>query len=60
MESFWSFAESRLGKLHGIRKQVFCLHLKECKFRFDHRDAELYKELLTEFRADPAQLVKLP
>ena len=53
IESFWSFAKSRLGKFHGIRKETFYLHLKECEFRFNHRHADLYKELLQEFRTHP-------
>ena len=53
IESFWSFAKRRLQKFHGIPKGTFNLHLKECEFRFNHRDKDFYKLLLKEFRDRP-------
>ena len=53
IESFWSFAKRRLEKFHGISKSTFNLHLKECEFRFNHRDKNLYLVLLKEFRKKP-------
>ena len=53
IESFWSFAKRRLEKFHGISKSTFNLHLKECEFRFNHRDKNLYLVLLKEFRKIP-------
>jgi len=53
IESFWSFAKRRLEKLHGISKSTFNLHLKECEYRFNHRDKNLYLVLLKEFRKSP-------
>jgi len=53
IESFWSFAKRRLEKFHGISKSTFNLHLKECEFRFNHRDKNLYLVLLKEFRKTP-------
>lgn len=38
IESFWSFATRRMAKFNGISRHVFVLHLKECEFRFNHRD----------------------
>ncbi|MDD5469867.1 MAG: IS1595 family transposase, partial [Candidatus Peribacteraceae bacterium] len=34
-------------------KQTFCLHLKECEFRFNHRKKNLYTYLLRLFRKHP-------
>jgi len=53
IESFWSFAKRRLEKFHGIPKHTFNLHLKECEFRFNHRNQNLYRLLLKEFRTKP-------
>ena len=53
IESFWSFAKRRLQKFHGIPKTTFNLHLKECEFRFNNRDHDIYRLLLKEFRKKP-------
>ena len=53
IESFWSFAKRRLQKFHGISKNSFKLHLKECEFRFNNRDQNIYKILLNECRKRP-------
>jgi transposase len=50
IESFWSFAKRRLEKFHGIPKDTFYFHLKECEFRFNNRDKNMYKTLLKTFR----------
>ncbi len=46
IESFWSFAKRRLQKFNGVPARTFYLHLKECEFRFNHRDEELGALLL--------------
>lgn len=38
IESFWSFADRRLKKFNGIHMTTLPLHLKECEFRWNHRD----------------------
>lgn len=40
IESFWSFAKRRLAKFNGLTDKKFFLHLKECEFRFNHRNSE--------------------
>ncbi|MEO9884986.1 MAG: IS1595 family transposase, partial [Balneola sp.] len=52
-ESFWSFAKRRLTQFNGVPKHTFLLHLKETEFRFNHRNTNLYKVLLTLFKKDP-------
>ena len=37
IESFWSFAKSRLHQFASVPKHIFLLQLKECEFRFNHR-----------------------
>jgi transposase len=46
IESFWSFAKRRIQKFHGIPASTFYLHLKECEFRFNYRDKNIYAILL--------------
>jgi transposase-like protein len=53
IESFWSYAKRRLEKFHGIADSTFYLHLKECEFRFNYRDKNLYQMLLKMFRENP-------
>jgi transposase-like protein len=53
IESFWSFAKNRLIKFHGIPRDTFYLHLKECEFRFNCREKNLYYLLLKMFRERP-------
>ncbi|MBM4121115.1 MAG: IS1595 family transposase, partial [Nitrospira sp.] len=36
-----------------IRPHLFYLHLKECEFRFNHRQSNLYQLLLEMLRQDP-------
>ena len=53
IESFWSWAKRRLAKFNGIHKEYFYLHLKECEWRFNHRQDDIYDILLKEFRDNP-------
>ena len=46
IEGFWGIAKTRLVKFKGMSRSTFYLHLKECEFRFNHRDADLYQLLL--------------
>jgi transposase-like protein len=46
IESFWSYAKSRLHQFHGIDPEKFYLHLKECEYRFNQRRGNQYAELL--------------
>ena len=50
IESFWSYAKRRLMKFHGIPKSTFYLHLKECEFRFNYRNQNIYKLVLEMLR----------
>ena len=50
IESYWSFAKSRLLQFHGVPNQTFYLHLKETEFRFNHRNEDFYSILLEMIR----------
>ena len=53
IESFWSFTKRRLSKFNGIKKEYFVLHLKESEYRWNHKNQNLYKLLLQNFREIP-------
>ena len=53
IESFWSFSKRRLQKFHGVPQNTFYLHLKECEFRFNHRNENIYAILLKMFKKYP-------
>jgi transposase len=46
VEGFWSFAKERLMKYHGVNPRKFPLYLKELEFRYNHRDRDLFNDLL--------------
>ena len=53
IEAFWSSAKRRLSKFNGLHHHTFFLHLKECEFRFNHRNKNLYAVLLKLLRENP-------
>ena len=53
IEGFWSFAKRRLQKFNGVSPETFSLHLKECEYRFNNRNKNLYRELLKLLRKNP-------
>jgi transposase len=46
IEGFWSFAKERLMIYHGVDPLKFPLYLKELEFRYNHRDRDLFNDLL--------------
>jgi len=46
IEGFWSFAKERLLKYHGVDAGKFPLYLKELEFRYNHRDRDLFDDLV--------------
>jgi len=53
IESFWGNAKSRLSKFKGIHSSTYKYHLKECEFRYNYRQDNLYQLLLKILRNDP-------
>ena len=51
--SFWSHAKRRLRKFNGVPARTFYLHLKGCEYRFNNRNKELSKLLLTLLERHP-------
>lgn len=53
IEGFWGYAKARLARFRGMAPKTFLLHLKECEFRFNHRNENLYRVLLKMCRKCP-------
>ena len=50
IENFWGLFKVRLAKFRGMNKDTFYLHLKECEFRYNYKDKNLYLFLLKNIR----------
>jgi transposase len=46
IEGFWSFAKERLQKFHGVNPKKFPLYLKELEFRYNHRNDDIYDDVV--------------
>jgi len=53
IESFCSYAKRRPAKFNAVPRQTFLLHLKECEFRFHHREEDLSDRILTLLKENP-------
>lgn len=53
IELFLSYVRKRLMKFHGIPKSTFYIHLKECEFRYNFRNEDIYPVLLKMIREKP-------
>ena len=53
IENFWELCKVGLAKFRGIHKHTFYLHIKECEFRYNYRDENLYLYLLKNMRNNP-------
>ena len=53
IENFWGVSKVRLAKFRGIHKSHFFLHLKECEFRFNYRNQNIYAIILKMLRKSP-------
>ncbi|PWN07670.1 hypothetical protein DDZ15_01190 [Rhodohalobacter mucosus] len=53
VKSFWANAKTRMAKFKGLHPSTYRYHLRECEFRFNNRDKDLYQLLLKILRKDP-------
>lgn len=53
LNKFWSFAKDRTAKFQGVAKHKFYMHLKECEFRFNFRNDNLYSVILKMLATKP-------
>lgn len=56
IENFWGLCKVRLAKFRGVHKQTFFLHIKECEFRYNCRNQNIYVTLLKILRKNPLKL----
>jgi transposase len=56
IENFWGLCKVRLSKYRGIHKYKFYLHIKECEFRYNYRNKNLYLTLLKYIKNKPLKL----
>jgi len=53
IENFWSHSKSRLAKFKGLQTTTIRYHLRECDFRYNNRNKDLYNQVLKIIRNDP-------
>ena len=56
IENFWGLCKVQLGKFRGIHKHKFYLHLKECEFRYNFREKNMYLYLFEVIKNNPLRL----
>lgn len=56
IENFWGLCKVRLSRFRGIHKHKFYLHLKECEWRFNNKENNLYICLMKMIRNNPLKL----
>jgi transposase len=56
IENFWRLCKVRPAKFRGMNKKSFCLRIKECEFRYNFRNKNIYLTLLENFRNFPLKL----
>lgn len=56
IENFWGLCKVRLTRFRGVQKHKFYLHLKECEFRYNLRNENMYIYLLKLIKKSPLKL----
>lgn len=57
IEAFWGLTRHRLVKFKGLNSGTVYLHLRECEFRFNNREEDLFPLLLTLLKDHPLHLL---
>ena len=57
IEAFWSYCKRRLAKFNGMKNEKFLLHLKECEFRYNNKNRNIYKIMLLFLRKFKAKVI---
>ncbi len=53
IEGFTGYIKSRLSKFRGLHQSTLYYHLKECEFRYNYKDQDLYALILKIIRKRP-------
>lgn len=52
-EKFWRYVKLRFARIKRVHKRHAHLHLKECEWRYAHKDKNVYAALLAMLRKRP-------
>lgn len=53
ISGFWGLTRSRLMKFRGLNRNTLYLHIKECEFRYNHRNEDMQMKLLQMINKQP-------
>ncbi|GAO42901.1 hypothetical protein FPE01S_02_00060 [Flavihumibacter petaseus NBRC 106054] len=53
ISGFWGLTRSRLMKFRGLNRNTLYLHIKECEFRYNHRNEDMQAKLLVMINRQP-------
>ncbi|MGX5818391.1 IS1595 family transposase [Chitinophaga lutea] len=56
VDGFWGLTKHRLAKFKGLNRNTAFLHLKECEFRYNNRNEDLYGVLINLLKTFPLNL----
>jgi transposase len=56
VDAFWGLTKNRLAKFKGLNRSTVYLHLKECEFRYNNRNEDIYETLLELLQTQPLSL----
>lgn len=56
VDGFWGLTKHRLAKFKGLNRNTAYLHLKECEFRYNYRNEDLYTTLINLLKTFPLNL----
>ncbi|SFD29589.1 regulatory protein, luxR family [Chitinophaga sp. CF118] len=56
VDAFWGLTKHRLAKFKGLNRSTVYLHLKECEFRYNNRNEDIYETLLELLQTQPLSL----
>lgn len=55
ISGFWGLTRSRLMKFRGLNRNTLYLHIKECEFRYNHRNEDMQHKILIMISRQPLQ-----
>lgn len=58
IEAFWGAAKTRLSRFRGLKEEKFFLYIKECEFRYNMRNSDMYQFLLSALRETPLRFAE--
>ena len=56
VDAFWGLTKHRLAKFKGLNRNTAYLHLKECEYRFNYRNDDLFNALIELLKVYPLSL----